>query len=295
MNTPNVATHALYRPRRGEKRGRSNVGRTLALTGGVLAGLVGLGWLGLQLEPPPFPPLEAQTGVAETVPLPGGLPAPVRRFYRKLYGERVPVVRSAVVTGRAALRLGGVAFPARFRFTHEAGQGYRHYIETTVFGLPVMRVNESYLNGKSRLELPFGVTEGGPKVDQAANLGLWAEGVWFPALYLTDPRVRWEAVDDLTALLVVPFGDAEERFTVRFDPRTGLVRLLESMRYKGAHDERKTLWLNEALVWKELNGRLVLTESALTWFGDGAPWARFRVEELVYNVDVRASLGRRGL
>ncbi len=231
----------------------------------------------------------------ETVPLPEGLPAPVERFYRRLYGERVPVVRSAVVTGRATLRLGGLSFPARFRFTHEAGQGYRHYIQATVFGLPVMWVSESYLNGKARLELPFGVTENEPKVDQAANLGLWAEAVWFPALFLIDPRVRWEPVDDLTACLVVPFGAGEERFTVRFAPETGLVRRLESMRYKGAEDPHKTLWLNEALVWEELDGRLVLTESALTWSGDSAPWASFRVEELVYNVDVRETLGRRGL
>ena len=41
--------------------------------------------------------------------------------------------------------MAGIAFPARFRFIHEAGRGYRHYIEATVFGLPLMKVNERYL------------------------------------------------------------------------------------------------------------------------------------------------------
>lgn len=82
----------------------------------------------------------------------------------------------------------GVRFPARFRFTHTAGQGYRHYIEAALFGLPVLRVNETYLDGRARLELPFGVVENEPKIDSAANLGLWAESIWLPSIRVTDPR-----------------------------------------------------------------------------------------------------------
>ena len=84
---------------------------------GILAGLVTLGWLGLQVQPRPFPAYPP-AGTPETVPLPAGLPAPVERFYRQTYGGRVPVITSAVITGRATLRPvpGGPAFPARFRF-----------------------------------------------------------------------------------------------------------------------------------------------------------------------------------
>lgn len=261
----------------------------------ILLALILLVWLGLNVKPAPFPGYPQASGTVETTPLPQNLPAPVERFYRKVYGDTLPVVSSAVVTGRATLRIMGITFPARFRFIHQAGRNYRHYIQATFFGFPIMRVNETYLNGKSRLELPFGTTEGEPKVDQAANLGLWAEALWFPSLFVTDPRVSWEAVDASTALLVVPFGTEKERFVVRFDPKTSLPHLLESLRYKGASDEAKTLWLNEALVWDMLAGRMLLTESALTWLGDGSPWARFRLEELVYNVDVRAHLRKKGL
>lgn len=207
--------------------------------------LILLACLGLQIKPNPFLAFPQQTSELTTIPLPEGLPAPVERFYRHIYGENVPVIESAVITGQAKMRVGGITFPARFRFTHIARQDYRHYIEATFFGLPLMKVNESYLNGKSRLELPFGVTEGESKVNQAANLGLWAESMWLPSIYITDQRVHWEPVDDETALLVVPFGETKERFVVRFDPTTGMLGFMESMRYKDAASEKKPCGLTK--------------------------------------------------
>jgi hypothetical protein len=252
---------------------------------GALVGLVGLGWLGLRIKPAPFAAFAQQSGEFETMALPENLPAPVERFYRQVYGDEVPVVESFVVTGRAKMRVMGITFPARFRFTHLAGQGYRHYIEATVFGLPVMKVNEHYLGGTGRLELPFGVEEG-PEVDQGGNLGLWAETMWLPSIYLTDPRVRWEPVDDETALLTVPFGQEEQRFVVRFDPKRGLLHFLESMRYKGTGSEGKTLWINETLEWGAVDGNTTPVIGAATWFDEGTPWAVFTVEEICHNVDV---------
>lgn len=102
--------------------------RIIVILFGILVALILLGWLGLQIEPAPFPAFPEQALRLETTPLPDGLPAPVERFYRKIYGEKVPVIKSAVVTGRAQMRVRGITFPARFRFTHIAGQDYRHYI-----------------------------------------------------------------------------------------------------------------------------------------------------------------------
>jgi hypothetical protein len=251
-------------------------------------------WLGLHISPNPFPSFSQQPAAPKTVPLPAGLPAPVERFYRQIYGDSVPVIESAVISGRAEMRINGITFPGRFRFTHDAGRGYRHYMEATLFGLPLFKVNEHYLDGTSRMELPFGVTEGEPKVDQGANLALWGESMWLPSIFITDPRLHWEPVDEVTALLVVPFGEKEERFLVRFDPETGMPHILEAMRYKGQDSKTKTLWLNEIREWKTIGESPVFTVGAVTWFDEGRPWAVFTVEEVVYNADVQAYIQVKG-
>ena len=266
--------------------------RGLLAAAAAIVALTYAGRLGLRARPSPFPPFGGRGREPETVPLPPDLPPPVERLYRRLYGGRVPVLSSAVVTGRAQMRLAGITFPARFRFTHDAGRGYHHYIEATLFGLPLMKVNETYLGGKARLKLPFGVTEGEPKVDQGANLALWAESAfWLPAILVTDERVRWEGVDESTALLVVPFGAGEERLVARFDEATGMLRLLEAERYKSPTIERKTLWRCEAREWTNMGGSTVPAVGALTWADEGTPWAEFRAEEVAYNAEVVITSG----
>ncbi|MCZ7674149.1 MAG: hypothetical protein M5U34_47000 [Chloroflexi bacterium] len=191
------------------------------------------------------------------MPLPDDLPAPVARYYEAIMGEEAPVVETAVITARGKLRFMGITFPARMRFTHDAGQGYRHYIEATIFGVPLLKVNERYLDGQARMELPVGVIENEPKVDMAANLGLWGESVWLPSIFLTDSRVRWQAVDETTARLIVPFADKEDSFTITFDAQTGLIRHMEALRYREAADEEKIPWRFDVLTWDEFNGILI--------------------------------------
>lgn len=277
-------------------RGRGDLAVSLWIT--VLMGVVAVaavGWLGLRMRPRPFAAYDAPTEDRGFVRMPEGLPAPVERYFRTVYGDEIPVIDSAVISGRARLRLFGVVFPGRFRFVHVAGWDYRHYIEATIFGLPLMRVNEFYVDGNSRLELPFGVTEGEPNILQAANLGLWGESFWFPAILLTDPRVHWAPVDDEAALLYVPYGEQQQSFLVRFDRGRGLVRLIEAMRYKDENSPEKTLWLNEVTKWDVIDGTLIPQAIEIMWHNEGRPWAEFQVEEVVYNADVTEYVRLRGL
>jgi hypothetical protein len=260
----------------------------------VIGLIVALAWTGLQVTPTSFPKFTTANAPLATVDLPSGLPAPVQRFYQMVYGPRVPLIRSAVLSGRAHMQLFGLRFPARFRFVHDAGKAYRHYFEVTWFGLPIFKVNEHFIDGHAQLELPVGVQRGA-NIDQAANLALWAEASAFPALFITDPRVQWQAVDDETAVLIAPFGAQQQHLIARFDPETGLLRQLEAMRYRDATDTNKTLWIAESRDWNTVAGHKLARVGAAIWFDQGHPWATFTTEEVVLNADVSQYVRASGL
>jgi hypothetical protein len=262
----------------------------------IVAALVFLGWLGLQIKPKSFLPYPEKTPALKTIPLPAGLPAPVERFYKTVYGDQIPIIQTAVIKGRAFISPFGVKLPARFLFVHNTGKDYRHYIEATWFGMPLMKVNERYVDGKSFFELPVGdPIDNDASTNQAANLAVWAEAAWFPSIWITDSRVRWEPVDENTALLYVPFEGKEESFVMRFNPETGLLDSMEAMRYRDAGPQaKKILWITRNLPATKIEGTQLDTVGTATWLDQGIPWATFTLEEVDYNVDVSEYIRQRG-
>jgi hypothetical protein len=278
------------------KRNKENVVKPLISITSILGVAILIGWLGLQIKPKPFLPYPEKTPALKTIPLPAGLPAPVERFYKTVYIDEIPVIKTAVIKGRAFISPFGVRLPARFLFVHNTGRDYRHYFETTWFGMPIVKVNERYLDGKSLFELPGGE----PIVDdystnQAANLAVWAEAAWFPSIWVTDPRVRWEPVDEKTALLYIPFEDTQENFVVRFNPETGLLDSMEAMRYRDSGPQaKKILWITRNVPGKQIEGTRLDAVGTATWLDQGIPWATFTLEEVNYNVDVSEYIRQKG-
>jgi hypothetical protein len=252
--------------------------KILIILAAILLAIIALLWLGLKIKPSPFPLFASRGKTPQTVPLPSGLPAPVERYFRGLYGDAVPLIETAVVTGRGTLRpvFRGPRIPARFRITHESGKSYRHYIELAFFGIPFTRINEYYNDGKERMELPFGNFEG-KKLDESGCLGMWAEMItWFPAPLVTDPQVRWIPVDDTTALMAVPCGESTNHFTFHFSPSSGKMLYWEVMRYHGEESPERTLWVNG------------------TWMDEGTPWSFWNVEDTVFNGPVDTQMTAKG-
>jgi len=262
----------------------------------ILAGIASLivlvlagGWLGLQIkaERLPTPPAGSPP---KRLPMPDHLPGPVLRFARAVYGDDLPDIQSAIVHGRGRLAPFKLPLPARFRFYYDAvGSSHYHDIQVTWFNRPFMRIHERNLEGHATLDLGMmGRVDDQPHTNRAAVQGYWGEVLaWLPAIALTDPRVRWEAIDDHSARLHLPGLEVEEAFTITFDPETGLLDTLTARRYQSESSPQRWLWRNHARAWGAVDGQRVLVVSQTQWNED-KPWATWEIENIALNVDVSA-------
>ncbi|MDX2141186.1 MAG: DUF6544 family protein [Chloroflexota bacterium] len=269
------------------------LGRILIAIVGTVAALFGVCWLGLRVPAPAFPSDESAGTATTNIPIPTGLPAPVERFARVVYGDMLPQAQMARVSGHATVTMNGITMPARFRFSYDMARGHYHEIQVTWFALPVMSIHERYLDGHAILDIPIiGRVENDPNTDAASRQGFWAELLaWVPALAIGDPRVRWQAIDDTSARMYVPGADDADAFTLHFDPATGYMTELRAMRYSDSEQRRR--WQPSALKWDDLHGTPTMVRSSIHW-DDDAPWVMWDVEDVVLGANVSARLERFG-
>jgi hypothetical protein len=258
---------------------------------GIIAVLLTIGWLGFQIEPESFPPHPETTKDAGTVNVPPDIPEPVKRYYETAAGSHVPVIRSAVVWGKGRLRINGIWMPVRFKAYYLPGQAFHRYMEVTWFGKPFLKVSDVYMNGKgaTNIEGIFNNRETGEKIDQGSNLALWGEMVFTPSVSITDTRVRWKAVDDDSARLVIPYGEQNDELLFKLDEKTGLISNVSAQRYRG-QDDNKTPWRIELTEWKNFHSVKIPVRFAVTWEDEGSPWSYWTVEGVEYNVDIEDKL-----
>jgi hypothetical protein len=204
------------------------------------------------------------------VRLPDDLPPPVRRYLQVVLGDQAPQIESATYWGRAWANF-GLWMPLRFQLYHRVGYDFHRDMQVTWFGLPIMQAVDQYVNGKG-MTGPVNRADTGPKIDQGSNMILFAEAPLYPSLFVTDARIRWEAVDETSARLFFPFGSAEDSLTVYFDPQTNLITRMTALRYRGTEQE-KVPWRVDMLRWQTVEGITIPARIAVTWEDQGQPWS----------------------
>ncbi|MBV7331535.1 hypothetical protein KFU94_25525 [Chloroflexi bacterium TSY] len=255
---------------------------TFGIIGGLIV-LVGIGWVGLQVQPSNLLPPPDEPGNLGTVAVPPHLPAPVRRYFEVTLGEEVPRVGSLVVCGRARANF-GIWMSLRYRLVHRPGYAFERYMEVTWFGFPVLKAIDRYVDGIG-MTGPMGKEATGPAVDQGANMILWVEAPLMPSLWITDPRIRWEAIDETAARLIFPFDDEEDELIVYFDPESSLITRITALRYR---DEAsgKIPWRADFLAWQKNDGITLPSHISITWEDQGKPWSYWKLEDYFWNVDI---------
>ena len=257
------------------------------MIGGTLAALAALAWVGLQIPSKIIAPATGKSQAGENVLVPENLPAPVRRYLHVALGDHAPRIESAVFWGRAQANF-GVWMPMRFQLYHRVGYDFRREMQVTWFGFPVLKALDQYVNGQGMTGL-VGKADTGVRVDQGSNMILFAEAPLYPSIFVTDPRIRWVAIDETSAQMFFPFGAEEDSMTVYFDPQTDLITKLTALRYFGANGEKEP-WRVDFLTWQVVDGMTIPLRSAITWEKQGKPWSYWDMTGVAWNVDLSSVL-----
>lgn len=227
------------------------------------------------------------------VPVDGELPAPVRRYLDRADPGEGPPIRVARIhqTGEFLLSPpdGWAPFSATQLFTVEPpGMLWDATIRMAPF--VSMRVRDSYVDGTGSMHgailgLVTVLKEGGsPRMAEATLARYLAEAPWFPTRLRPSPDLRWEPVDDSTAIATLRDGAVEVSLTFRFDT-AGVSGVRADRRFRGKEEEPAWApWEGRFHDYRERDGVRIPTRAEVFWVIDGEerPYWRGTIESAAY-------------
>lgn len=156
-----------------------------------------------------------------------GLPAPVRRYFRAVLTPGQARVRGALFSQRGRFNLGEAEerwcpFTASQRVvTARPGFDWDARIALAP-GLKVF-VHDAYLAGEGRLHasvlglFTVAAQRGTPEMAEGELMRFLAEAPWYPTVLLPGQGVRWEAIDENSALATLTDGETRVALVFGFD------------------------------------------------------------------------------
>jgi hypothetical protein len=166
---------------------------------------------------------------------------------------------------------------------HRVGRAFVHDIRMGIGPLSFRLGLDAYVDGHGLMKIGPSV-QTGVEFDQGALIALWGEALGFPSAWEGRDDVRWEAVDDQTAILVVDGPEGEIPITVGFDRATGCPAFCEADRYKAKGP--KVRWRGASSDWRRFDGVLAPRRFSAAWADEPYPWLEIRIDSLRVNVPV---------
>jgi hypothetical protein len=179
------------------------------------------------------------------------VPPVVGRYFRRVLREGQPLVASAELVQDAEFFVGNRWRPlhATQRYT-TTPPGFVWDARIRTAPLMPVYVRDSYIGGSGAMHGEFlglyAIVDQAHRreLDAGALLRYFAEAVWFPTALLPGPSVRWQAIDDHSALAKLTDAHTMVSLTFRFNAAGDIVEAFTPDRFaesQGAYERRA--WL----------------------------------------------------
>jgi hypothetical protein len=283
-------------------------GLALVLLAAALAGAMIYGnarWNELTRE------LHARLNAARSAPSPArfdaakelaGLPPPVQRFFRTVLRDGAPMIAAATVQHSGS-----------FNMSSSSGEQWKPFTSTQrvvtrrpgfvwdgrVRMLPglAVHVHDAYVAGEGLLHPSIAgvftladLHDTGGDVAQGELMRFFAEAAWYPTALLPSQGVRWQAIDDLSALATMTDGPLTLTLTMRFAANGNVTSVRAEARGRTVQDKVvATPWEG---VWShhaERDGMRVPLAGEVAWLTPEGrqPYWRGTITALAYEFATR--------
>ena len=219
----------------------------------------------------------------EMIPLPDSLPYPIRHYLQMNFGDEVPLPTTAVAwglgkrIGRSFGRLGPLWMPSYWALYLVPGKEFVYRLTVTWFGRRMLQGGDELRQGFGRFIMNKDRLEN-TNINKSEWIMMWLYTIMAaPSAILADPANTWEAIDDQSAKLSVPYKDGTRwEFTLLFDSQTSQLTGVDTLRvtsrdgkeipYQIRMDDHKKLgpgilpgymkaaWENEFYIMNNLSG-----------------------------------------
>jgi uncharacterized protein YnzC (UPF0291/DUF896 family) len=168
-----------------------------------------------------------------------------------------------------------------------------HGIISIIPGVTI-QARDYYRNQKGNMLIKFAgsitmANEKGPEMNQGAFIRFAVEAIWFPWLFADKNFVKWQHVDNRTAIAHVTDGKNSGSITCKFNEKNELIQVA-AKRYMTTEQGAKLLpWGGLCSAYKEFNGIKIPSKANIYW---DLPEGRFEcikleVTDIVYGKDVK--------
>jgi len=193
-----------------------------------------------------------------------GLPEPVRRYFQYALPENFPYISYARLKHKGHFRLkpeqSWKSIKGEEYFTAEK-PGF------VWFGkLPYFTGKDLYIRGEGNLKVKLFsfikiVDKKGNKIDQGELLRWLGESPWFPTALLPSNKLKWKAVDENSARVILNYNSIEATGVFNFDEK-GRITSFTTKRYKDGVLEK---WTGYFKNYKDANGIKIPFKVEVEW------------------------------
>jgi len=211
---------------------------------------------------------------------PTGLPAPVTRYFARVFRLQQPVIQLARFRQTGTLRTDAMSDRwLKFRASQTVAPGAVGFLWDARIEIgPALhvRVRDALLEGQGSGQVSllsaFRVASAGgnPEMNSGALHRYLAEAVWYPTALLPSARLRWSAIDDDTALATLTDHGITVALEFRFNAAGEVTGIYTPARW-GTFDGgyRQLPWAGHFRNYVSMDGVIVPAEGEVGWYLEG--------------------------